>query len=289
MTDNPITSHYTSEDALERIDRHLREQGIDPEHPTLEALAPYDNFHSRGLGATLDLIALAGFANDARVLDVGGGMGGPARVLADRSGAHVTVLDLTPAFVTQGRVLTERLGMSGQVDFEVGDGTAMPFADASFDGVLTQHSSMNIENKEALYAEIHRVLKPGGRLVLHDVMAGNGEPLAYPVPWAGDSTFSFLRSAAEIRALIADSGFRELAWEDESAKVRAFLDRGQGSSPAERSGPAQQPPGQMILFGPAFIERIQNFGRNLAAGRLVVIQALFERGPSEPAETDTSN
>jgi SAM-dependent methyltransferase len=243
----------------------------------LEALAPYDNFHSRGLGATLDLIALANFPAGARVLDVGGGMGGPARVLADRSGAHVTVLDLTPAFVTQGRVLTERVGMSDQVDFEVGDGTAMPFPNASFDGAWTQHSNMNIENKEALYSEIHRVLKPGGRLVLHEVMGGNGEPIDYPVPWAGDPTFSFLRPVGEIRALIADSGFRELAWEDESAKVQAFFDRGQGSMPAEQSGPAQQPPGQTILFGPAFIERIQNLGRNLAAGRLVVIQALFER------------
>jgi len=179
--------------------------------------------------------------------------------------------------VTQGRVLTERLGMSDRVDFEVGDGTAMPFGDASFDGAWTQHSTMNIDNKEALYAEIHRVLKPGGRLVLHEVMAGNGEPIDYPVPWAGEAAFSFLRPAEEVRALIADSGFRELAWEDESAKVLAFVDRGQGASSAERSGPAYQPPGQMILFGPAFVERIQNFGKNLAAGRLVVIQALFER------------
>ncbi len=276
-TNTTIASYYTSEDALERIDRQLREQGIDPEHPTLEALAPYDNFHSRGLGATLDLIALADFPAGARVLDVGGGLGGPARALAARSGAHVTVLDLTPAFVTQGRVLTERLGMSDQVELEVGDGTAMPFPDASFDGAWTQHSTMNIENKEALYAEIHRVLKPGGRLVMHEVMGGNGDPIDYPVPWAGEAAFSFLRPEGEMRALIGASGFRELAWEDETAKVLSFMDRGQGASAAERSGPAQQPPGQMILFGPAFVERIQNFGKNLGTGRLVVIQALFER------------
>lgn len=275
--EHSIASYYTSEDALERIDRHLREQGIDPEHPTLEALAPYDNFHSRGLGATLELIALADFPAGARVLDVGGGMGGPARVLADRSGAHVTVLDLTPAFVTQGRVLTERLGMSERVEFAVGDGTAMTFPDASFDGAWTQHSTMNIDNKEGLYSEIHRVLKPGGRLVMQEVMAGNGDPVAYPVPWASDVSLSFLRPVEETRALISASGFRELAWTDETANVLAFVDRGQGASAAERSGPAQQPPGQSILFGPAFVERIQNIGRNLASGRLAVIHALFER------------
>jgi SAM-dependent methyltransferase len=188
----------------------------------------------------------------------------------------VTVLDLTPAFVTQGRTLTERVGMTAQVDFVEGDGTAMPFDDADFDGVWTQHSSMNIENKDALYAEIHRVLKPGGRLVLHEIMGGNGEPVAYPVPWAGEASLSFLRPAEEMRALIAAAGFRELAWEDETSKVLAFAG-GRGATSAERSGPAQQPPGQTILFGSAFVERIQNLMKNLAAGRLVVVQALFER------------
>lgn len=276
-TTNPIASYYTSENVLERIDQNLRERGIDPEHPTLEALAPYDNFHSRGLGATLDLIALADFPAGARVVDVGGGMGGPARTLAARSDAHVTVLDLTPAFVEQGRVLTERLGMSDRIDFQVGDGTAMPFDDASFDGALTQHSTMNIDNKEALYAEIHRVLKPGGRLAMHEVMTGNGEPIDFPVPWATEPALSFLRPAEDVRALIASSGFRELAWEDETAKVLAFMNQGQGASPAERSGLGKQPPGQLIVFGPAFVERIKNIGKNLASGRLVIIQALFER------------
>lgn len=274
---NPITSHYTAEDALARIDRHLSEQGIDPERPTLEALAPYDNFHSRGLAATLDLIALSGFPAGARVLDVGGGLGGPARALAARTGAHVTVLDLTPSFVTQGRVLTERVGMSDQVDFEAGDGTAMPFAAASFDGVWTQHSTMNIEDKEALYAEIHRVLKPGGRLAMHEVLASNGDLIDYPQPRAAEASYSFLSPAGQTRSLIAQSGFRELAWQDETGKVLDFFDRARGASPTGRSGPAQQPPGQIILFGPAFVERIQNFARNLAMGRLVVIQAVFER------------
>ena len=140
-TNQQVASHYTAEDALERIDMHLRERGIDPAHPTLESLAPYDNFHSRGLGATLDLIALADFPAGARVLDVGGGLGGPARVLADRAKVHVTVLDLTPSFVEQGRVLSERVGMGDQVDFQLGDGTDMPFANESYDGAWTEHST----------------------------------------------------------------------------------------------------------------------------------------------------
>lgn len=270
-TNDQVASHYSAEDALQRIDANLREHGIDPEHPTLEDLAPYDNFHARGLEATLDLIALANFPAGARVVDVGGGLGGPARALASRANVHVTVLDLTPSFVTNGRILSERLGMSDQVDFELGDGTAMPFADESFDGAWTQHSTMNIENKEALYSEIHRELKPGGKLVMQEVMSAKGEPIAYPVPWASSPEFSFLRPATEMRSLIAAAGFRELAWNDESPKVLEVL------APPTEDAPAQQPPGQMIIFGPAFIERIRNFGANLRGGKVVVIQALFER------------
>lgn len=274
-TNEQIAAHYSAEDALKRIDAHLRENGVDPEHPTLTDLAPYDNFHGRGFGATLDQIALAAFPAGARVLDVGGGLGGPARALAQTSNVHVTVLDLTPTFVDHGRILTERLGMTDQVDFVLGDGTDMPFDDASFDGVWTQHSTMNIHDKESLYAEIYRVLVPGGRMVLHEVMAGNGEPVDHPMPWAGTEELSDLRGAGEMRALIAEAGFRELAWIDESDTVMAFLGRPQETSAS------QQPPGQMILWGPVFVERIRNYGSNIQSGKIVVIRALFERIPGE--------
>lgn len=262
-----IASHYTTANALELLDQRLREQGIDPERPTLEALAPFDNFHSRGAEATNDQIELAGFPTGARVLDVGGGLGGPARTLASRANVHVTVLDLTPSFVEQGRTLTARLGMSDLVDFEVGDGTAMPFADVSFDGVWTQHSTMNIQNKEALYAEIHRVLKPGGRLVMHEVVAGNGAPIDYPMPWASTAELSDMRSADALRSLIVSAGFRELFWEDESANVLAFMERMRSAAPGQ---PAP-------LLGLDFQERLKRFSMNLAAGKLAVIRALFER------------
>ena len=270
-TSENVASWYSSEAVLQRIDAHLREQGIDPEHPTLEALAPFDNFHSRGLGATIDLIDLASFPPNAHVLDVGGGLGGPARALANRANVRVTVLDLTPGFIDTGRMLTERLGLSDRVAFELGNGTRMPFADTSFDGVWTQHSTMNIESKDQLYTEIHRVLKPGGRLVMHEVMAGNGDPIDYPMPWAPSSACSFMKPATHIRSLIAAAGFRECSWVDESHSVLQFL------APPAGGPPAQQPPGQMILFGPAFVERIRNFGENLRAGKIVVIRAFFER------------
>jgi ubiquinone/menaquinone biosynthesis C-methylase UbiE len=273
-TSDRIASYYSSENVLQRIDENLAEHGVDPDYPSLEQLAPYDNFHSRGLASTLELIALAGFQPGDRVLDVGGGLGGPARALAARSGAQVTVLDLTPTFIETGRVLTERVGLSDQVDFQLGDGTAMPFPDETFDGAWTQHSTRNIEDKAALYSEIHRVLKPGGRLVTHEIMAGNGEPVDYPVPWAASTELSFLLGTDETRALIEASGFRTLLWEDETEKVLAFQAPSPGGALPDH---AARPPGQTILFGPAFQERIRNIGSNLRAGKLAVIRALFER------------
>jgi SAM-dependent methyltransferase len=284
-TSDRVASHYSSENVLQRIDQHLAEQGFDPERPTLEQLAPYDNFHSRGLAATLELIALADFQAGDRVLDVGGGLGGPARALAARSGVHVTVLDLTPTFVESGRVLTGRVGLADQVDFELGDGTAMPFADQTFDGAWTQHSTMNIEDKHALYSELHRVLRPGGRLVTDEIMAGNGEPVDYPVPWAVSPDLSFLLGVEETRALIEASGFRTLLWEDETEKVLAFQASAPGGALPDH---AARPPGQTILFGPAFQERIRNMGNNLRAGKLAVIRALFERQFTESLETTTA-
>jgi SAM-dependent methyltransferase len=150
----------------------------------------------------------------------------------------------------------------------------MPFADESFDGAWTQHSTMNIPDKEALYAEIHRVLKPGGRLAMHEVMGGTVEPVDYPQPWATTVDFSFVQPATEMRTLIADAGFRELAWNDETANVIAF------TAPADAPpvpGSAALPPGQIVLFGPAFQERIRNLGMDLRQDKLAVIQALFER------------
>lgn len=270
-TQSSIEAHYESEDTLSRIESQLRAQGIDPDHPTLESLARFDNFHSRGLAATFDLIALADFPANPRVLDVGGGIGGAARRLASQTGASVTVLDLTPGFVEVGRKLTERVGLSSQIEFELGDGTHIPYPAASFDGVWTQHSTMNIQNKSALYSEIHRVLKPTGRLAMHEVIGGNGETVDYPMPWASSSSFSFLLPTEELRTLIIESGFCQLAWEDETQKTLDDLETSQ------RNTPGQQPRGQMLIFGPAFIERIQNFGHNLRLGKLAVVQALFER------------
>ena len=208
------------------------------------------------------------------VLDVGGGLGGPARTLARALGCRVVVLDLTEEYCRVGAELTRRTGLAGRVSFHHGDALALPFADARFDVVWTQHSSMNVDDKERLYGGIRRVLRPGGRLALHEIMAGAGGPLHFPVPWAREASHSFLRPPEAVRGLLGDLGFRELARLDVTAASLEWFRRRVAATEAAGSLP---PLGLHLLLGEDFDAMFRNQVRNLAEGRIVVVEAVFER------------
>lgn len=269
-----MATHYARPGLGAAILAGLRAAGKDPDAPAPDDLAPVDQFHIRGKDATLELARLAGLAAGMEVLDVGGGLGGPARTLAHAVGCRVTVLDLTEEYCRVGEELTRRTGLGGAVSFCHGDALAMPFADARFDAVWTQHSSMNVDDKERLYAAIRRVLRPGGRLALHEIMAGAGGPLHFPVPWAREPAWSFLRPAEAIRALLRDLGFRELTWLDVTAPSLDWFRRRVAATQAAVSLPRL---GLHLLLGEDFAAMFENQVRNLAEGRIVVVEAVFER------------
>ncbi len=180
--DQLVDEHYGRGNLTGRILEALRDSGKDPKSLDAEDLSPIDHFHTGGRRATLILAHLAGITSGMRVLDVGGGLGGPARALASEFGCTVEVLDITQEFCRAGEMLTKRTGLGDLVSFRYGSALEMPYPDASFDFVWTQHSSMNIADKERLYQEIHRVLRPGGSLAMHEIMAGpNSPPLSGPV------------------------------------------------------------------------------------------------------------
>lgn len=272
--DGVVSAHYTAGDLGEKLFTALRASGKDPDALTLEDLTPVDQFHLGGRPATLQLIERAGFRPGMHVLDIGGGLGGPARTLAAEAGCTVTVLDLSEEFCRVGAMLTDRTGLAGAVTFQHGSALAMPFANHTFDAVWTQHATMNIANKERLYDECHRVLRPGGRLAMHEILAGPVQPIHFPVPWARDQSISFLRSPDTIRALLADVGFREILWVDERAAIIEVL-RKQATAIATLGEPP--PLGIHLLIGDQFLETLRNVARDLHEDRLTIVQAVFVR------------
>jgi SAM-dependent methyltransferase len=251
-----------------RILAALTAAGKNLEALTVDDLAPTDQFHGGGKDATLRLARLASLEPGTRVLDVGGGLGGPARTLAAEFGCRVTTIDLTPSYVEAARMLTARLGLAGKVTHDLGDALALPYADGAFDLVWTQNTGMNIEDKARLYAGFHRVLRRGGRLATQEPMAGRAEPIIYPVMWARDPSGSFLRTPSEMRALIEGAGFRVRVWDDVTAETAGPVDP--ATIPAHSA--------QRLIMGSELDAIICAGHRNRDEGRLVSVQAICERG-----------
>ena len=266
-------TYYDRADLGTAIDEALRRAGKDPASPTVDDLAAVDHFHTRGKDATFDLAERADLKPGMRVLDVGGGIGGAARVLARDRGCHVTVLDLTEVYCRVGEDLTRRTGLQDLVEFRHGNALAVPFADATFDVVWTQHSSMNIDDKVKLYSEAHRVLRPGGRLAIHEIMAGPQAPPHFPVPWARESSGSFLQPPDAVRAILDRLGFRVVSWEDHSAITVAWFRERMAAAPA--GGPP--PLGLHLLLGPDMPRLFRNMIQSFDEARIVAVMAVLEK------------
>ena len=262
-----IARYWGRAHLAEAILAALTARGVSLDALTVDALAPVDQFHGGGKPVTVRLARLAAVRPGTRVLDVGGGFGGPARTLAVDFGCHVTGIDLTESYVRAATVLTARMGLEDRVSHQVGDALALPFPDGAFDIVWTQNSGMNIADKEALYAGFHRVLRPGGLLALQEPMAGPAQPVVFPVMWARDASTSFLRPPDEMRAVIEGAGFRARAWEDMTAETV-----GPASGAAVPAHSIQR-----LVMGDAIDAIIAAGHRNRAEGRVVSIQAVFEK------------
>lgn len=263
-----VRDHYRANGLTERLKTALAALGPEDQQLTPQQLAALDQFHTGGLAATAELGKLAGVTAGMSVLDVGSGVGGPARFLAATCGCQVTGVDLSEPFVDAARYLTERTGQSGQVSFETASALELPFDAGRFDVVLLQHVAMNISDRTRLYREIRRVLTSGGIFAIFDVVLNDGEP-HYPVPWARTPATSFLLTAAATRAAIEPAGFRTLAWQDdtEAAKAWAAQLRASGPPPSPNLG---------VVMGPDFAQLSANLGRNLMEGRLGILTAVFE-------------
>ncbi|WP_296747506.1 class I SAM-dependent methyltransferase [Mesorhizobium sp.] len=263
-----VRDHYHATGLTERLKAALAVFGPEDQPLKPEQLATLDQFHTRGLAATAELAKLAAITADMSVLDVGSGIGGPARFLAAAYGCHVEGVDLSEPFVDAARYLTGRTGQGGLVSFQAASALALPFGDGEFDVVLLQHVAMNIADREQLYLEIRRVLKPGGRLATFDVVLNNGDPI-YPAPWAKTPGESFLLSADATCEAIESAGFGTLVRQDDTSAAKAWF------AELRASGPPPSP-NLGVVMGPDFAQLAANLGRNLMEGRLGVLTAVFE-------------
>ena len=269
--DVAAASYWGRTELLQTVLDALSAAGKDVDHLDVEDLAVTDHFHNGGRLATLKLAERAGLVEPTspprRVLDVGGGLGGPARTLASLYGCDVTVVDITPSYVDVARELTRRAGLESQVRHQVADALNLAFGDGEFDMVWTQNSGMNIADKASLYAGFSRVLRSGGTLAFQEPMAGQNSPPHYPLMWADDASMSFLGAPGDMRELILGHGFVERSWDVVTEAA---------SSAAAMPPPAHSV--QRLIMGEQRLAAIVAAGRrNLAEDRFCTVHGVFTK------------
>lgn len=263
-----IHGYYSPNDLYNKIIDGLNILGKDLSKVTLDDLQPVDEFHIRGDAATKELIALSGFTPDMHILDVGCGIGGSTRRLSDETGCHVTGIDLSDEYIDVAERLTQLLGMQESVKFQACSALELPYADNSFDGVWSLQMNMNVGDKLSWLKETYRVLKPGGRALFYEVCAGKNTPQHFPVPWAQDSSMSYLVSPEVFRDLIVSAGFEIVVWEDKTDLAQAAF----ANVPEPVGEPKLPVLGVYMLVGNDIGTKAYNLHRNLDEDRVSLIE-----------------
>jgi ubiquinone/menaquinone biosynthesis C-methylase UbiE len=248
-----ISDHYTQGTLEAAFLDALTAAGKDPERLTIEDLAPMDEFHVGGREATRELASQMDLRPGLRVLDVGSGLGGPARFLAQQYDCRLIGIDLTEEYVRVAESLSDRVGLSGQVHFCRADATQLPFASASFDRAYMIHVGMNIENKAALFAEVRRVLRPGGAFAIYDIVRDGPGAIRFPVPWASTPAISFVAPIGAYREALEVARF---------SIARERNRRGFAIEFFERAGP----PGLRPVMGRTAADKVANVADAIRSG-----------------------
>ncbi|PTX56007.1 methyltransferase family protein [Litoreibacter ponti] len=266
-----LSAHYAHGGLLTAIRAGLEAQGIAPENASVEDLAPVDEFHIGGRTATAHLLGQLAIKRSDVILDIGCGLGGAARFVAKTYGARVVGLDLTAEYIETGQVLCDWVGLSERIELVHGSALSVPFEAGHFDGAYMMHVGMNIDDKRSLFAEISRVLKPGAKFGIYDIMQTNDDDLAYPVPWATTSETSWLARPDAYRTALESCGFSEVRENNRHAFAMEFFKKMKAAN-AGRDAPP--PLGLHVLMQQSAPEKIANMVANLAADRIAPVEML---------------
>lgn len=260
--------HYSARDIEARILTGIRAAGLNPERRlSAEELGALDHFHTGGLRASRELLELARIRAEDRVLDIGAGLAGSARLLASTVRCHVDCIEMSPDYCAGARLLNRLTGLEDRIKVHRGSALDLPFADDSFDVAWMQNVGMNIADKHKLYAEIFRVLKPGGRYIFQEMAAGRMATSHFPLPWATDPDESFLVTAAEMRSLLDGCGFTAELFEDTSD---VHLSR--TSANAVPAAPGQL---GLAVFVDNLAQKAANARRSLEEGQVRLVRGVF--------------
>lgn len=268
-----LETHYSARDIEARILAALRAAGLDPDRRlTPEELGPLDHFHTGGYPASLRLLEVSKIKAGDRVLDIGAGLAGPARMLAASPGCRVDCIDLSPDYCAGAALLNRLTGLDDRIEVHRGSALDLPFPDNSFDAVWMQNVGMNIADKKTLYAEVHRVLKPGGGFAFQEMAAGNAAVTYFPLPWATDAADHSLVSIEEMHALLGRAGFTAEFFEDASGATP-------NAAPVN-TAPATTAQAQLGLsvYVDNLAQKAENATRSLREGQIRFVRGVFRAG-----------
>lgn len=268
---NEVTEHYTHGDLLSAILSGVTKLGKTRDTVTIEDLAPVDEFHIGGRRASKDFLDQLGLEDGDHVLDVGCGLGGTSRFVAERYNVRVTGIDLTAEYIDAGRVLCEWVGLGDRITLNRGNALSLTFDNDTFDGAYMMHVGMNIEDKAALFTEIHRVLRPKGVFGIYDVMRiGDGE-LTYPIPWAATASTSAVATPGDYKEALQTTGFTVDAERNRREFALDFFEQLHAKTAASIAPP---PLGIHILMGDTAPVKVKNMIENIATGRVAPVEII---------------
>ena len=265
---NGLEAHYSAHDIEARIVAAIRAAGLNPDQRlSPEELGALDHFHTGGLRASRELQELAQIRGEHRVLDIGAGLAGPARMLASALGCRVDCVEMSSDFCAGAKLLNRLTGLDDRIEVHNASALDVPFPDAAFDVVWMQNVGMNIADKPKLYGEIHRVLKSGGRFAFQEMAAGPSALSHFPLPWATDPADSFLVTVEELRSLLVASGLIAELLEDTSA---AHL-----SAPTANATPAAAGKLGLAVYVDNLAQKAANARRSLEEGQVRLVRGVF--------------
>ncbi|GLR63069.1 class I SAM-dependent methyltransferase [Marinospirillum insulare] len=269
-----LTSHYADERLAIRLQEALVAEGLNPEQLTLDDIAAIDQLHVGGRRSSRQLAEQASFLPAQKVLDLGCGTGGSSRLLVDEYGLQVVGVDITQPFVDVAQWLTQATGLTARTKFICADAQCLPLEDESFDAVWSQHTLMNLPDLAKGLAEVNRVLKPSGRLLLHEVLQGdNLEALAFPVPWADTASTSHLIKPAELEKQLTTAGFVKVTQQEVTEQALNWRKKHTDKEARGQTGILTP----QLIFGPRFLQMGKNLMANLAAGKVRLIEGIWQK------------